>query len=347
MKIGLIAFANDGGLGSQTRRLAQLLKPDRILVIDSSGFSPNKVQHFEWYKEFDFFVTESFPKNVEIDKFLPGLTHVFVVENFYNFYLPWRAKQLGIKTYCQANYEFLDNLDRPYLPNPDMYLMPSYWKLDEMKQRFGDIVRYLPPPMNPDEFKKSRDINLKREERKPRFLHVVGTKAHNDRNGTLDLLEAVKLSEGDFELVIKSQHPLSIDYFLDDKRVKYVIGNSKKNSELFEDYDAVLFPRRWGGLSLGTNEALMSGLPVFMSDITPNKELLPKEWLVSANLAGKFISHGIIEYYSVDHQEFADKIDWFCSLSPYQRKELKKQAFNIALKNFSFAALIDQYSCVL
>ena len=45
---------------------------------------------------------------------------------------------------------FCDYLIKPELPKPDLFIMPSYWKLDEMKQRFGDDkVIYLPPPIDP------------------------------------------------------------------------------------------------------------------------------------------------------------------------------------------------------
>ena len=40
---------------------------------------------------------------------------------------------------------------------------------------------------------------------KRRFLHVVGKRAHGDRNGTMLLMYAMQRSRGDFELVVKSR----------------------------------------------------------------------------------------------------------------------------------------------
>jgi len=339
-KLGLIVFANDGGLGNQTRRLAKMLKPERVLVIDSSGFSRNVVQHYDWYKKFEYFICNGFPNNNDVQKFIPNLTHILTAENPYNFNLVWYAQKQGTKIICQSNYEFCDNLDKPYLPIPDKFLMPSYWKLEEMQEQFGkDRVMYLPPPIDPHELQKARGVNLKRKGKK-RFLHIIGTSATVDRNGTLDLLNAVQLTKSDFELVIKTQHPLQVEYFLDDSRVTYEIDNVEDINDLYSGFDALLLPRRWGGLSLTTNEALMSGLPVIMSDISPNNQLLPKEWLVPAVSKGKFSARSPIEFYSVDHQAYADKIDWLVKQDLFA---MKANASVIGEMNFDMKVLKPKY----
>lgn len=340
-KLGLIAFANSGGLGAQTRRLAKFLKPERVMVVDSSGFSPNKDLNYDWYKDFDYFTCAGFPSNKDVEKFLQNLTHVFTCENPYNFNLVYWGQKQGTKVYCQSNYEFCDNLDKPYLPVPDKFLMPSYWKIKEMEDLFGqDRVAYLPPPIDPAEFQKARQVNLKRTG-KPRFLHIIGTVASYDRNGTLDLLDSVKLTKSDFELVVRTQHTLPMEYFLDDPRVKYEIGNTGTNAEMYEDFDALFLPRRYGGLSLTTNEALMSALPVVMTDISPNKTLLPKEWLVDTSLQIKFNARAWIDVHSVDFRKMANKIDWFATNDLSLAKE---QAFKIGMDNFSEDALRADYA---
>lgn len=342
-KLGLIAFANDGGLGAQTRRLAKMLNPERVLIVDSSGFSPNKEQHFDWYKDYPHFVSSGFPNNEDVKAFLQNLTHVFTCENPYNFNLVWFGQKQGTKIYCQSNYEFCENLDKPYLPVPDKFLMPSYWKLEEMKELFGDDrVEYLPPPIDINEFKEAREINFARSG-KPRFLHVLGTRASADRNGTLDLLDAMKFSKGDFELVIKTQHQLPMDYFLDDPRIQYSIEPVEKNADLYKDFDALILPRRWGGLSLTTNEALISGLPVMMTDISPNNELLPSSWLVHSEKKGEFMARSKIDVYSANHKALAAKIDSWASEGNSVNPAMKHRAYYLGVTNFSEEALKPRY----
>jgi len=342
ISLGLIVFCNSGGLGIQTRRLAELLKPDKILLIDSRGFSPNKQHHLEWYPPEKTQITTSFPpRNYEILQFIKGLTHVFTCENPYNFYLVLACQRLGIKVICQTNYEFCENLDSPHLPVPDLFLMPSHWMVDEMKARFGeDRVRYLPPPISEEEFGEARAENFWRElyYHPVRFLHIVGTLAWQDRNGTLDLLASLPFAKGDFKLVIKSQHELPPEYACSDPRVTFEIGNVEKNSDLYFNFDALILPRRYGGLSLSTNEALMSALPVLMPDISPNNKWLPKEWLVPATKKGEFRARAMIEYFQVDPQVLAKKIDEWTLLPPS-----RLEAGLIGFSNFSSKTIESDY----
>lgn len=346
-KIGAICFANDSGLGAQTRRLARLINPDIIMVIDSSRFSRNKRQHFEWYQDYPYFVVNGLPNNVDVKHFLQNLTHVFCCENPYNFGLVYWGQKQGTKIYCQSNYEFCENLSSPWLPVPDKFLMPSHWMIGDMIERFGaDRVEYLPPATDPVEFAEAREINLARRGKR-RFLHLIGTAAAEDRNGTFDLLEVIKLTKGDFEVVIRSQHPLSMDVYLDDPRVKYEVDNWETNQDLYKDFDALLLPRRWGGLCLPMHEALFSGLPVLMTSITPNKEVLPSRWLAPSNRMGEFHSRvATIPYYSVGHGIYAELIEQFATMTDEVLVSEKKTAFEIANKNFSFDALRPKYSAL-
>jgi glycosyltransferase involved in cell wall biosynthesis len=330
-KLGLMVRGDYGGISIQSRRLANFLKPERILYIDSRSFSKNKEQHPEWYDGFNGYKVDGFPTNREVIKFMQGLTHFLCIENPHNFLFFSLGKQKGIKTFCQTNYEFADNIRDPSLPLPDKFLMPSYWKLDEMKERFD--AEYLPPPINPEEFSTARDINLNRKGN--RFLHIVGTLAAEDRNGTLDLLKALKHTQSSFELIIRSQHPLPPEYMTDDHRVKYIIENTPETQDMYKDFDALILPRRYGGLSLPVQEALISGLPVLMPDISPNNQLLPKEWLFKARKKSELFTRMIIDVY--ESLDIAEKIDWLVN------QDLKAQAFEIGYNEFAESSLKERY----
>lgn len=335
--VGLLVFSNNSGIGIQSRRLCYMLKPNKILAIDSSGFSKNKEQHWDWYSQFTGILTKGFPTNREIDVFLRGLTKVFCIENPLNFYLLDACKRLNIKLYVQSNYEFCDHLNKTLTP-PTKFLMPSYWMIDDMKRRFGDDrVMYLPPPINPSEFTKTREYNFSRSGK--RYLHIVGTLATHDRNGTLSIIEALQQSKGNFELIIRSQHELPKEYTTNDKRVRYEIRDSQEVADMYYDFDAVILPRRYGGLSLVCNEALMSGLPVIMTDISPNDKLLPKKWLVSARKTDDLMTRTIIPVYSADVQELAKLLD---NLEVTQ--EDKIEAFELGYNQFSETELLPVYS---
>lgn len=329
MKLGLIVYGNDGGLGAQTRRLSNFLHPDKILLINSSGFSKNKAFHPEWYPADKTTITAGFPRGRDVLRFLEGLTHVFMCEDPYNPFILTAAKTLGVKTICQANFEFMQSLRDPSLPLPDTIVMPSLWKLDQTTVLYGPSrVYYLPPPVDPTEFATVREKNMDRMG-KTRFLHIVGTLAAHDRNGTLDLLGALPQCSSDFELVVASQHELPEKYIVSDPRVTYSICNKLDNASLYEDFDAMILPRRYGGLSLTMIEALMSGLPVMMTKISPNDAVLPTNWLVRAEKVGEFMATSKIDIYGSSRSELAKKIDSWCEFFP--DKELtQKVAFQFS-----------------
>lgn len=341
IRLGIVCFCNDSGLGAQTRRLTQMLRPYRILAIDSSGFSKNKQRNFHWYDNFTGYRVDGFPTDHEIRVFLKGLTHVLCCENPLNFSLFSESQRLGIKSYVQSNYEFCDNLKNSNLPLPTKFLMPSYWKIEEMQERFGeDRVVYLPPPINPNEFKNARDINMPRSGKRS-LLHIVGTLAAHDRNGTLDILQALKYCTSDFTLTIRSQHPLPDEYISNDPRLIYKIGNEQNVEDMYKGYDAMILPRRYGGLALTMNEALMSGLPVIMTDISPNNEVLPKEWLVECSKVDEFMARVPIDVHGCNIQKLAEKIDWVVNETWMADKVA---AFSLGHEKYSESSLQDLYN---
>lgn len=340
VKIGIVVFANYSGLGNQTRRLVHMIKPDRILVINSESFSKNKTQNYQWYEGFSGYLVQGFPTNNEIRVFLRGLTDVIVCENPLNFALFSMARNSGVRTYCQSNYEFCDNLCNPSLPLPDYFLMPSYWKNEEMRHRFPNRVKYLPPPIDPNEFTESREANFNRSPERIKLLHIIGTLAAKDRNGTLDLLRALQFTRKDFQLTIKSQHELPKEYIVKDHRVSYSITNEPNTALLYKDFDALILPRRYGGLALTCNEALMSGLPVIMPDISPNNQLLPAEWLVKAFKTDVLQTRDLIDVFAVKPRDLAEKIDW---LLDQDLATMKTHAFDLGYTNFSTSVLAPKY----
>lgn len=322
MQLGIVARADDTGLGNQTRNLVYMLKPDKVLIIDSTPFNNNK-QNFHWYDGFNIDKTMGAPNINQYLEWSKGLTHVLCAESFMNDNFVNRAMRLNIKTYIQANFEFMDAYIRPMTP-PTLYLMPSHWMLEEVKAKYPSTI-YLPPPLFPNDFKEARQTNLKRLG-KPRFLHVVGKWASKDRNGTKSLFEALRYTNEDFELIVKTQYPL--DFYIDDPRVKVDVSQAIDPQDLYKDFDAMILPRRYGGLCLPLNEALMSGLPVIMTDISPQNQVLPPEWLIPASVHDKLQTRMVLDVYNADPLMLASKINWLCNTDI---TEEKVKAFGIGM----------------
>jgi glycosyltransferase involved in cell wall biosynthesis len=341
MRLGIIARSDNTGLGNQTRELVNMLNPNKILLIDSTSFNKNK-QHPEWYKEYNVITTNfGFPKRGEIKQFLEGLDIVFSCETFYSSMFVDMARDLKIKTILQYNYEFLVNIQNKEESLPDVFVAPSLWQIESMIKMFGDQVKivHLPPPTNVDLFKTARDENLSRFH--SRLLHVGGKQAARDRNGTNIVFEMLKYSKEDYELVVTSQTEFENE--VSDSRVKLLRQNIKNRENLYLGFDAMILPRRYAGLCLPMNEALISAMPVFMTNLSPNNKILPERWLVDATHIGQFKAKSIIDVYSANPKELAELVDNYMRMTRKKQLKMKKQAFEIGNNTFSVEALKNKY----
>ena len=338
MRLGIIARSDNTGLGNQTKELVDMLNPDKILLIDSSFFNNNK-QHPEWYDNYNVIKTlRGMPSTKEIISFLENIDVVISCETFYHADLISLARQKNIKTILQYNYELFGNMSNPDWLLPDVLIAPSLWNIEIVKERFGSITKivHLPPPTNTSIFDSVRDNNLHKTHN--RILHVAGKKAAKDRNGTNTVIEMLQYSKADYELVITTQTPL--EFNVKDKRLKIIKSNVQNRSDLYDNFDAMVLPRRYAGLCLPMNEALISGIPVFMTDVSPNNEILPKEWLVDSTKIGKFNTKTMVNIYEAYPDKLAKLIDNYMVNDKVKTKE---EAVKIGFNNFSIEVLKDKW----
>jgi glycosyltransferase involved in cell wall biosynthesis len=338
MRIGIIARSDNTGLGNQTKELVDMLNPSIILLIDSTPFNKNK-QHPEWYKDYNCIKSTGFPSLQQIKIFLNQVDVVISCETFYDQNFVKYAQRRGVKTILQYNYELFGNLAAPNLPLPNILLSPSVWHIDHVKKLFGkqSTVMHLPPPTNPSIFSGAKEINMSKDHK--RILHIAGKKAAKDRNGTDTVLQMLKYSKADYELVIRSQSEIETD--IKDSRLTIEIGNTDNREDMYSGFDAMVLPRRYAGLCLPMNEALMSALPVFMTDIPPNNYILPKEWLVESSLISLFRTKVRIELFEANKEKLANQIDEY--VNNKNKNKDKEKAYQIGIDNFSPDKLIDKY----
>jgi hypothetical protein len=343
MRLGIIARSDNTGLGNQTRNLVNMLKPDKILLIDSTPFNENK-QHPEWYAGYDCITTsQGFATREEIVRFLDGLDVVLTCESFYSNMFLSLADKRKVKTILQYNYEFLDLVVDPNQRMPSMLLSPSVWNIEQVEKILGDLTKvvYLPPPIDPIAFSSQREINMSITHN--RILHIAGKFASKDRNGTSTVIDMLKYSSADYELVIKSQTPIETD--CNDPRLTIDVLNTENHADLYSGYDAMVLPRRYAGLCLPMNEALISALPVFMTDISPNNFILPTEWLIESKKIDRLMTRMTLDVYGADPRQLARRIDDY--VNNIDKEKEKKKAYDIGIQNFYVATLKDKYLSVI
>lgn len=303
MRIGLIAYSTDTGLGNQTYEFYKHMKPAKTLLVDLSDFNHMETHHDRFP---DAQIVKGIPTCNDMAWLASGVDLIFVCETPLNYCLFEKAETAGIKTVLQYNYEFLDYLNQPQLAKPSVLAAPTRWGFDTVSERQIAPIVDLFVPVN-DESIRPREITLCRK-----IFHIAGRQAIHDRNGTETFIRAALKCNDKFEFIIYAQS-------LDD-RTRRLIANAQQriNLQLIEnldDYEAMydegdvlVLPRKYGGLCLPMQEALAAGIPVIMPDISPNDQRLPKQWLVRADRKGSFMARTEIDIFETDANHLAFKM---------------------------------------
>lgn len=304
LRVGLVARGEQRGLGLLCAAFYRHMQPDRTLVVNmgklSGGFAPD----FDQYPDglvVDFDGHE-LPEHI-VRKWLKGLDVLYSAETFYDWRMVTWAHEAGIATVCHAMPEFVRHRSDPSLPAPTAFWNPTTWRMDLLPE--GSPV--VPVPVENDVWPLIPAGTGDRLQ----VVHVAGHRAAGDRNGTLQVLGAVRRMRGPIDLTIHCQderlpvvRPPSNDVTL-----RLVPGGQKNRADLYAGAHLLLMPRRYGGLCMPAQEALGAGLALAMSQCPPN----PATWPLVA-LRGQYESRqptpsGDVRSFTCDPRYIASIVD--------------------------------------
>jgi len=295
MKVGSLIRANNSGLGTLAREFYD------NGIIHKGLYVPNQV-----YKDFpDRFPTFKQGINSKlINWLLDDIDVLLCFENAYRWGIINEAKRKGIKTILMPMHEGL----REQLPyHFDLYLAPSS---EEMNLGLSPIER-INVPVNTD--------RLKWRERKTAkvFVHNSGHGGIGMRNGTMELIEAMKYVKSDIKLIIRSQYH---KFVTEDPRIEYRYENLLDYWDIWKEGDVFIFPEKFNGLSLPVQEAFASGLCVMTTD-KEAFDFLPKKPLIPPSGFRNYMVARIVEGAEHDPKIIAQKIDEIANtdISEYSR----------------------------
>ena len=333
-RITLLARADNTGLGNQTWEFYRHMKPAKTYVIDlnsvNAKMGKKTALHLERYP--DGRLIEGFPPPDMCEEILADTDVLFTIEIPYNYLLFSMAKAKGVKTILQYNYEFLDYLANPTLPYPDLLLAPSKWHLAEVS-KLPTRVKFVPVPTN-------REVILFRARTEAKeFLHIAGHPTYFDRNGTAVVLEAMRYVKSPINLTIYCQYSIEV---IGDNRITINNIDVENYWEIYDkQFDVLLLPRRYGGLSLQLNEALAAGMPVIMTDVKPQNQFLPPGMLIKSDGENIIQTRTQIECAKPDAVALAERIDYLYN-HPEEVKSLSRIADDLAAET-SWEALKKHY----
>lgn len=269
MKIGLIARAEIArGIAIQSKGFYDHMPVERVLLVDmprkdcevDESWYPGatKALYNDRYHELD---------EALVRDWLAGLDVVFSVETPNDWRMPTWCRQMGVKMVIQGNPEFVRHGQAGVdLAHPDEWWWPTSWRLD-----------YLPPgvlmpvPMDdvvPQAIPAPPDVGPLR------IVHVIGKRAHADRNGTEAFIDSLRSTREDIHVTIYAIDG-SISEVRRQKNVtvdRFPMGVTDR-WEMYDNQHLLVLPRRYGGLCLPALEASAVGLGVMMPRCAPNHEL--------------------------------------------------------------------------
>lgn len=355
MKLGLIARSDNSGLGMQTWEFYRHMKPLKTMVVDISKFNNNKTYPERYGNECMFVI--GFPQHSQIRAFLDGLDVVFIAESAYDPEFYNLAREMGVKTAVQYNYEFMDWLINPEFPKPDMLIAPSKWHYNEVEawcQANGVQHGYLHCPVDRER------LAFRKITKAKTFIHNAGRSAAHDRNGTELVIEAARHIKSDVDIIITFQGEQGLPHqatktveqygnqVLDTgcDKLSLIKGDVGEYWENYEHGDVMLLPRRYGGNCLPLNEALSVGMPVIMLGIDPVNQFLPDNWLIPTTTNREFTPRTTVNVFDTDPIYLARKIDEFASLDENRMRWENLEANQIA-QRISWKALEPRYKKAL
>lgn len=275
MRVGSLVYTTDQGLGILAKSFVDAGVVTDVLVV-RHGKRP---EHDEWYPNAQRLGSLGHDGFRIAKDFCKGMDAMLFFETPFIWELIPYCREQKIKTVLMPMYECEPKL-LPY--QPDFFVNPSL--LDQ--QYYPDRSVFIPVPVH--------GIPWRLRAKAEVFVHNAGNGGLNGRNGTAELVEAMKYVTSPARLVLKMQEP---------KKTYWAAGglqpaneaprNLPKNIDLrigsvpYEDLwknggdgDVFVFSEKFNGLSLPLQEAHAAGMLVMCGDRFPMNTWLPKSPLI-------------------------------------------------------------------
>ena len=264
-RIGLIARADDRGLGTLTTEFHRHVRPDKTLIVLTGN--PDFPEHPDRFRHGTIY-SAKLGHDLSLDEhrvreFLADTDVVYTAETFYDWRILDWAREMSVVTVCHGMPELTVQARKRSMAHPDQWWWPTEWMLDRMP-----LGRLMPIPST---YKGGLRGALPHDTGPLRVVHPGGKEALADRDGTQTFLDALSYVTEDVEATVFVQDRHIESWGLPDNVKLSARGAVESRWEMYQDQHLMVLPRRYGGLSLKVHESLESGVPVILPDLEPNR----------------------------------------------------------------------------
>lgn len=307
MTLGLVARADQRGIGIMTGEFHRHMNPDKVLIVSHGRWEQNFNQYAsaDWCRVVDLDLKDLSLNEATCREFLDGLDVVYCVETLYDWRFKQWAEDAGCEVVIHGMPELYSTRDHDAgRPHPDVWLWPTDWMTDGGVLPYGPIV---PVPCV------EREVTARPadDDGPLRVLHVAGVRAAGDRNGTLTMMEALRYVREDVHVRFTIQDPNGLPTHLPKLPPNVHVDvhrNVADRWSIYHDRHVLVSPRHFGGLSLPVLEAMSCGLAICMTDVEPNRQW-PIHPIPITSMDGQRCPYGYVPSANISARHVAQQID--------------------------------------
>ena len=323
-RVGTICYACDSGLGVLAKSFYDARVVTDVLVVRHAHHKT----HDDWYPE--SLETPIRPFDSELARwFCKQMDTMLFFETPFDWSLIPYCCERKVRTVLMPMHECMPK-EIPH--RPDLWLCPSLLDLE----CYPDGT-FLPVPV---------DVAWRQRTEARVFVHNAGHGGLKGRNGTAELIEAMRHVKSPLKLILRIQSDARFGMsVLNDPRVDIRVG-TVPYGDLYAEGDVFVFPEKFNGLSLPLQEARAAGMLVMATDRFPMNRWLLTEPLIptvghrKASVGGPYRE---FDEAVVDPKDIAATMDaWYGrNIEVYSRGGLAWSA------ETSWGALRDKYRALL
>ena len=353
MRLGIIGYANNSGLGVMTQDLIRIFKIENHLIIPGGekgtnlelSTALNKIASTSWL-----------PPESLLRDFLLTIDIIITIETTYHPGLFQICREMGVRSVFLSMWEWFE---WSKYKDADVYIATSIMCCDYLLSTLNveskdvindhiDKIKYLPWALDTAKFEYkercgNRDITT--------FVHNAGFGGMNYRKGSIEVIEAFKRFDGcKIRLLLRTQKPIEqypfYDYVKSDKRIHVFSGELESNKELYDEGDIFLYLARYDGQALVVEEAMACGFPVFVTDARPMNEFSDDHrFMIRVSEYRKLKIHNhFIDMNITDVDDLVNRMKW----STYEElHDVSLDNRNCICDNYSWDMLKSRYTTLI